>query len=796
MNRQFPLGRVAWIAVLVLSPLAYLGSFQLARLLPSRNSTITITRESAIQAAVAFAKTRGIDATGWKVSGGAEQHRPIAILQTHVRIPAVEQVTAASILKPRLSSPATGEWIRVNLTPTNRVVGFSTSQPQAPMPVDDAAAQKIATALLREMLGPSSEYQLPAPRVRYMDSKRQQRIFTWRAQVPGLPQAHTNFQVEMTGDRPTSEDAEVVPDDSYLNQFRPASGVKTGVQILGAVYLALMAIFGLVRYAHRAIEKEVSHRRTILVAAVFLTTTALAIFFGPEMTMSVNGAPPTPVQKVFLTGFTVLLFSAIGLLFGSAYGAGEGDVRAVYPGKLTSLDALLCGRIFTSNVARSILAGGAFAGAMFLLQNVALLATHAWRPPDDHDLASGLFMVFPLAEAFSDTSLNALAIAGYGLLLPIAFLRPRIKREWLLYVLVPLFSMLSAVIFSSDSFSWRSFIITVLVSVTVACVPFFYGDLLAAISGVLALDMVSKICYRGASSPQWAEIFQPLVYVGVVFLLAQVWIAWRGSTAEESEVRPLYAHRLAEHLSLRAEIGAARLAQLRLLPDAPPSISGLSIAGSCIPAREVGGDFYDFYPLDDRRLGVFIAEGGNRELGSAMPIALAKGYLLYTSGLDLSPVEVLRRLRELLGETLHREGSSISMLYAVIDSRSASVRFARTGNSPRLAVNGHPAVEEVAAAGPNAALAIQHGAATLAPDDSLVFYTDGLALQIREERRQPVEQFLARTAAALPHGTAAELHSAILNAAIRRKNDPPPDDVTAVVIRLTEPQARALEVVA
>ncbi|MBZ5619165.1 MAG: SpoIIE family protein phosphatase, partial [Acidobacteriia bacterium] len=520
------------------------------------------------------------------------------------------------------------------------------------------------------------------------------------------------------------------------------------------------------------------------------------IYYGfADASMSVNGEPPTSGQRIALLGILIFIFSLIGAFIGMAYGAGEGDVRAVYPGKLTSLDALLSGKLFSTNVARSILAGGATAGAMLLVQNVALFATHAMCPVDDHDLVSSLIAAFPLGEAFSDTALNALAIAAFGLLMPIALLRPRVRKEWIFYTLLPLFSMLCAAIWWADSSAWRNFIISVLVPIAVACVPFFYGDLLASISSIVAFDIVGKLIYRSAVSPYWARISAPVVYVGIVFLLMEVYFAWRGRTYQEGEVRPLYARFLAERLALRAEIGAARQAQLRLLPDRPPSMAGLSIAGSCVPAREVGGDFYDFYALDDHRLGVFLAEGGNRELGSAMAIALAKGYLLYATRLDLSPVEILRRLREALSTTLHDENAGVSMLYAVIDTRAATIRFARAGDSPRLVINGNPAVEELAASRANE-MAIQHGLAMLAPKDALVFYTDGLAVQIAEEKRERVDRFLAKTASKMRDGSAAELHAAIFKAAIKRKHEAPPDDVTAVVVRLEEPRERAMEVVA
>ena len=101
-------------------------------------------------------------------------------------------------------------------------------------------------------------------------------------------------------------------------------------------------------------------------------------------------------------------------------------------------------------------------------------------------------------------------------------------------------------------------------------VPFFSCDLLAAICGIFAVRFVWELIQRGAVSAAWQHIFlREVAPVGTVFLLAQVYFAWRGPTYEEFEVRPKYARYLAEHQALEAEIGAARLAQLRLLPAAP-----------------------------------------------------------------------------------------------------------------------------------------------------------------------------------------------------------------------------------
>lgn len=310
-------------------------------------------------------------------------------------------------------------------------------------------------------------------------------------------------------------------------------------------------------------------------------------------------------------------------------------------------------------------------------------------------------------------------------------------------------------------------------------------------SFMFAVRFVGALIQRTAVSANWDHLFLwEVLPAGVTFLLLQVVFAWRGPTYEEFEVRPQYARYLAEHQAMDAEIGAARQAQLRLLPAAPPPIDGLSIAGACIPAREVGGDFYDFYAIDAHRLGVFLAEGGSRELGSAMPIALAKGYLLHASGLDLPPAEMLRRLTGVMGTALHGN-ASMSVLYAVVDARAHTVRWARTGASPRLLINGAAMAEEVA----TDRNTIRYGVASLAVKDALFFYTDGLARQIVERKHQWADKFLQKLVRKWPRWRAEDLQNSVLRAALRGKQHPP-DDVTSVVVRVEEPAAQTIGVVA
>ena len=144
----------------------------------------------------------------------------------------------------------------------------------------------------------------------------------------------------------------------------------------------------------------------------------------------------------------------------------------------------------------------------------------------------------------------------------------------------------------------------------------------------------------------------------------------------------------------------------------------------------------------------------------------------------------------MVGTALHAD-ASMSVLYAVIDTRARTVRFARTGDSPRLLVNGHAVAEEVA--GDDGA--IRHGVASLARHDALFFYTDGLARQIVERKHQWTDKFLQKLVKKWPTWSAADLQNSVLRAALRGKQHPP-DDITSVVIRVEELETRAMEVVA
>jgi hypothetical protein len=787
--------RYAWIAILALSPAAYFGAAALENRLPHRGQTHTIERECAIAISRQFATGLHVDTADWSPSVQPEDNDVIAADLETKKTPGIDRIGAAKTVQVKLSE-RTDRWIIVHLTPAGRVVGFGASSPERgsrPILSEDRA-RAVAEQYLRTALGPDAPFELrPAP-AKNTDKSGWQRQFAWQAPLRSAPPATATFRIYITGD--------LVTGDNRTVKFNSDAGeaIRSSLSPWRVVYIAVLvifyvgfAIYALVRYIRRSIEKEISHRRTLLVTAAFLVVGTMLVAFSNQINVNTDAELKGAAKMIVVWASIALTFSVIGLFIGVAYGAGEGDLREAYPGKLVAVDAFLSGKLFSANFARSLLAGVAAAGWVLLVQNALLLPTLTAPLSNGNSDTIAEQLPFPLLTLFVGRIPDIAMVIGYGLMLPLTLLRSRVRKPWLLYLLVALLCALGSRAAVPDTSQWQLKAALQFLMAAAACLPFFYGDLAASISAVCATVVVGELMRLSVTSPDWHHAaYGRLLPFAIVLLPIQLYCAWRGRVYEEAEVRPLYAKHLALRQSLSAEIGAARTAQLRLLPDAPPRIAGLTIAGSCTPAREVGGDFFDYFPLDDHRLGVFLAEGGNRELGSAMTIALAKGFLMYTARLDLAPVEILRRLRATLATVVRTENTPMAVLYAVIDGHSGLVRYARAGSSPRLLLNGNPLAEEIAAEGDE----ICHGAAQLAPHDSLVFFTDGLALQAAERAHKSPEQFLRELRARFAEAGADRLHGALLETVLKRAKEAPPDDITAVVVCRESRASEALEGIA
>jgi phosphoserine phosphatase RsbU/P len=143
----------------------------------------------------------------------------------------------------------------------------------------------------------------------------------------------------------------------------------------------------------------------------------------------------------------------------------------------------------------------------------------------------------------------------------------------------------------------------------------------------------------------------------------------------------------AEKKRMEEELRIARQIQMSLLPRGQLTMPGLGVTALCVPAREVGGDYYDFFRLGEQRLGVLIADVSGKGTSAALYMAELKGLVLSLSQIYQSPRQLLMEANRILSENLDSR-SFITMTYAVLDLGKGEMTYARAGHTPLIYLSG------------------------------------------------------------------------------------------------------------
>jgi serine phosphatase RsbU (regulator of sigma subunit) len=196
----------------------------------------------------------------------------------------------------------------------------------------------------------------------------------------------------------------------------------------------------------------------------------------------------------------------------------------------------------------------------------------------------------------------------------------------------------------------------------------------------------------------------------------------------------------AEKERLEEELRIARSIQMSLLPSGSHSMRDVSLTGHCEPAREVGGDYYDFLPLDESRIGILIADVAGKGTSAALYMAELKGLVLSLSEVHASPRDLLMAANRIISKHLDAR-SFITMIYAVVDVEQRTLTVARAGHCPLLFVPGpHASCRDAQPVQPDGmvlGLALDTGdmfnrlleevTLPLGPGDLFLLYTDGIS---------------------------------------------------------------------
>jgi serine phosphatase RsbU (regulator of sigma subunit) len=182
---------------------------------------------------------------------------------------------------------------------------------------------------------------------------------------------------------------------------------------------------------------------------------------------------------------------------------------------------------------------------------------------------------------------------------------------------------------------------------------------------------------------------------------------------------------------LERELELAQQVQESLLPGNFPDVHGYTFSARCVPARQVGGDFYDVFRLDEHHFGIVIADVSDKGMPAALFMALTRSVLLAEAEREPSPRATLENVNRLL-LALAKSDMFVSVFYGVVDTRRNTLTYACAGHDRPLLLRGgtaRPLDGQGIVLGQlqSSTLGLTEEQVTLQHDDRLVLYTDGLS---------------------------------------------------------------------
>ncbi len=253
------------------------------------------------------------------------------------------------------------------------------------------------------------------------------------------------------------------------------------------------------------------------------------------------------------------------------------------------------------------------------------------------------------------------------------------------------------------------------------------------------------------------------------------------------ELREALKHK--ERLAaIESELAIAHDLQLSVLPRETPPQRTVEIAAQMLPAKEVGGDFYDYFAIDEQRIGLVIADVSGKGIPAAFFMLIARTLLKATALLGESPCRVLTALNDML-EAENEQMMFVTAFYAVVNTETGEVTFANAGHNPTYRIDAGGQLSTLPMAS-GLALAImpdfdfEEGKTNLAPGETLFLYTDG----VNEAFNKAGEQFgeprleaeLAAHAGASPAVICDAMRASVekFSAGVEQS-----DDITTVAVR-------------
>lgn len=290
---------------------------------------------------------------------------------------------------------------------------------------------------------------------------------------------------------------------------------------------------------------------------------------------------------------------------------------------------------------------------------------------------------------------------------------------------------------------------------------------------LIALGLVAAFVRIGSG-------LMPLVVAGALVLGAVNLITW------------IISLERGERETLQTELRLAHDVQVSLMPKENPAVTGFDIAGMSVPAKEVGGDLYDFLPLGEggTRFGISVVDVSGKGMQAAMAAVFTSGAYASEARQSISPADILSKLNRAVYHH-SRRGHFVSFLLAGLDTGTRTLYYANAGQTKPLLFSATE-MRWLDADGVHFPLGTQPGttyqesAIQMSQGDIICLLTDGFTEAMNASREpfgsERIEEVFRRPG--LSTYTATAMLNVLADEVDRHTGDAPQhDDMTMVVIK-------------
>jgi sigma-B regulation protein RsbU (phosphoserine phosphatase) len=690
------------------------------------------------------------------------------------------------------------------ISPRGEIIGYQRNLPDTltiPSIAEEEAARK-AQLFLTDQVDFSLNNFILRKSQQLRQTNRTDYIFSWEKQADFV-EGKFVIRVFIQGDEIGGYDYLFHLPESVTQKISEQTTRGTFILMVQFIALVILFIFILVLFLKKYHEGEVSvslGRNLFLIVFILGLVRSINEYPVSGFTVSIGIMSAANVQLIMFVYEILLKNVFIGILWLTAWAVGEAYGRSLWPDKMNSIDSVLNKRIFTSNTGIALLRGGAIGFSTTMIY-LAVITYFTGQEKDIYQVAypfGDTFQFFvPIISMVIIAIMMALVSEVIFRFFIINLVYHRWRKKWIAILISAILWPIGYTIFVDyPIFSSLplNLGLALLMGIVFAWIYFKY-DLLTLIAATASANLIFYAVPLTASSADWHKISLYILVIMLLIPAVQIILSFikKDEFQYSYERLPKHIRRISERERMQKELEIARNVQVGLLPKSNPELKGFDIAGTCLPAKEVGGDYFDFVTLGPKKLGIAIGDVSGKGVPAAIYMTLTKGILQSHADETISPRLVLNKVNKLLYRNIEKN-SFVSMFYAVLDIVQKNLTFARAGHNPGIMINQKDGSNQ-ALHTDGIALGMEEGAVfnktlkeqtiKLREGDTLVFYTDGFTEAMNPNLEEFGEPAFIDLISKNRDKSARELINLLVGSVKTFSKDTPQhDDMTVVIIKI------------